>query len=193
MQYRRRHRRRHGDAALSQRRPARRSRRATSSRARPRRRCTRLNVRLGDRLLTAKIREKQQARIEYETAKQEGKTTALLEQHRPNVFQMNVANILPGDDVAVELRYTELLTPHDAVLRASSFRPSSARATTRRRAPPPARSGSRTPLPAGAAPSDRDVRSSRSRSTRRCRSRRSRSRSHDDRRREAATGEPRRQ
>lgn len=74
-----------------------------------------MNVRLGDRLLTAKIREKQQARIEYETAKQEGKTTALLEQHRPNVFEMNVANILPGDDVAVELRYTELLTPHDAL------------------------------------------------------------------------------
>ncbi len=74
-----------------------------------------LNVRLGERLLVAKIREKQQARIEYETAKQEGKTTALLEQHRPNVFEMNVANILPGDDVAVELRYTELLTPHDAL------------------------------------------------------------------------------
>jgi len=74
-----------------------------------------MNVRLGERLLIAKIREKQQARIEYEAAKQEGKTTTLLEQHRPNVFEMNVANILPGDEVAVELRYTELLTPHDAV------------------------------------------------------------------------------
>jgi len=74
-----------------------------------------MNVRLGERLLTAKIREKQQARIEYETARQEGKTTTLLEQHRPNVFEMNVANILPGDEVAVELRYTELLTPHDAI------------------------------------------------------------------------------
>ena len=73
-----------------------------------------MNVRLGERLLVAKIREKQQARIEYETAKKEGKTSALLEQHRPNVFEMNVANILPGDDVAVELRYTELLTPRDA-------------------------------------------------------------------------------
>ncbi len=73
-----------------------------------------MNVRLGERLLVAKIREKQQARIEYETAKKEGKTSALLEQHRPNVFEMNVANILPGDDVAVELRYTELLTAKDA-------------------------------------------------------------------------------
>ncbi|MGJ7581900.1 VIT and vWA domain-containing protein [Variovorax sp. RHLX14] len=71
-----------------------------------------LNVRLGDRLITAQIREKQQARIEYDVAKKEGKTAALLEQHLPNVFQMNVANILPGDDVKVELRYTELLVPN---------------------------------------------------------------------------------
>ncbi len=72
-----------------------------------------MNVRLADRLLTARIKEKQAARIEYEAAKKEGKTAALLEQHRPNVFEMNVANILPGDDVKVELRYTELLVPRD--------------------------------------------------------------------------------
>ncbi len=74
-----------------------------------------MSVRLGGRLLTARIKEKQQARVEYEAAKKEGKTSALLEQHRPNVFEMNVANILPGDDVAVELHYTELLTPADAL------------------------------------------------------------------------------
>jgi Ca-activated chloride channel family protein len=70
-----------------------------------------LNVRLADRLITAQIREKQQARIDYDAAKKEGRTAALLEQHLPNVFQMNVANILPGDEVKVELRYTELLVP----------------------------------------------------------------------------------
>ncbi|RZL89753.1 MAG: VWA domain-containing protein [Variovorax sp.] len=70
-----------------------------------------LDVRLGDRLITAQIREKQQARIEYDSAKKEGKTAALLEQHLPNVFQMNVANILQGDEVKVQLRYTELLVP----------------------------------------------------------------------------------
>jgi Ca-activated chloride channel homolog len=73
-----------------------------------------MNVRIGERLIVARIREKQQARIEYQTAKKEGKTTALLEQQRPNVFEMNVANVLPGDEVVVELRYTELLTPTDA-------------------------------------------------------------------------------
>lgn len=70
-----------------------------------------MNVRLADRLITANIREKQQARVDYDNAKKQGKTAALLEQHLPNVFQMNVANILPGDDVRVELRYTELLVP----------------------------------------------------------------------------------
>jgi Ca-activated chloride channel family protein len=73
-----------------------------------------MKVTLGERVLTARIKEKEQARIEYQQAKREGKTSALLEQRRPNIFEMNVANILPGDDVAVELRYTELLTPRDA-------------------------------------------------------------------------------
>ncbi len=72
-----------------------------------------MTVRIGGRVIVADIREKQRARIEYEAAKKEGKTSALLEQERPNVFAMNVANILPGDEVAVELRYTELLPPSD--------------------------------------------------------------------------------
>ncbi|MDM0014252.1 VIT and VWA domain-containing protein [Variovorax sp. J22P168] len=70
-----------------------------------------LDVRLGDRLITAQIREKAQARIDYDAARKEGRTAALLEQHLSNVFQMNVANILPGDEVKVRLRYTELLVP----------------------------------------------------------------------------------
>lgn len=70
-----------------------------------------MTVHIGERVLVANIREKQRARLEYEAAKKEGRTAALLDQHRPNVFQMNVANILPGDEVTVELRYTELLLP----------------------------------------------------------------------------------
>ena len=72
-----------------------------------------MTVSIGERVLAATIREKQRARLEYEAAKREGRTAALLDQHRPNVFQMNVAHILPGDEVTVELRYTELLLPTD--------------------------------------------------------------------------------
>lgn len=72
-----------------------------------------LTLHVGERVIEAQVREKQQAKAEYTQAKKEGKSAALLEQHRPNVFQMNVANILPGDEIQVELRYTELLVPTD--------------------------------------------------------------------------------
>ena len=74
-----------------------------------------MKMTIGERTITAKIREREQARREYEQAKQAGKSASLLEQHRTNVFQMNVANILPGDVIKVELKYTELLVPADSV------------------------------------------------------------------------------
>ena len=74
-----------------------------------------MKMTIGDRTITANIREREQARHEYNQAKQDGKSASLLEQHRPNVFQMNVANILPSDVIKVELKYTELLIPTDKV------------------------------------------------------------------------------
>ena len=74
-----------------------------------------MKMTIGDRVITAKIRKREEARREYEQAKQQGKSASLLEQQRPNVFQMNVANILPSDIITVELRYAELLTPTDRV------------------------------------------------------------------------------
>lgn len=76
-----------------------------------------MTVHLGERELRAQIREKQKAQEDYQQAKSAGKTAALLEQQRENVFQMNVANILPGDVVDVELRYTELLLPEAGTYR----------------------------------------------------------------------------
>ena len=74
-----------------------------------------MTVHIGERVIEANIREKEQARQEYEAARDEGKTAALLEEHLPNVFQMNMANIMPGDDVRVELHYTEMLVPQAGV------------------------------------------------------------------------------
>ena len=74
-----------------------------------------MKMTIGERIIVAKIRKREEARREYEQAKQEGKSASLLEQYRPNVFQMNVANILPADVIKVELKYTELLVPTDAV------------------------------------------------------------------------------
>lgn len=72
-----------------------------------------MTMTIGTRKLIAAIREREQARRDYEAARQAGQTASLLEQQRPNVFQMNVANIMPGDEIIVELKYTELLVPTD--------------------------------------------------------------------------------
>ena len=74
-----------------------------------------MQMTIGDRITVAEIQEKQQAKATYEKAKSEGKSASLLEQHRPNVFQMSIANILAGDTIIVELSYTELLTPENGI------------------------------------------------------------------------------
>lgn len=74
-----------------------------------------MTMKIGERLLVAEIQRREEARQTYEKAKSEGKTASLLEQERPNVFQMNVANILPGDIIEVEMKYTELLEPEDGI------------------------------------------------------------------------------
>ncbi len=70
---------------------------------------------IGNEMITAQIKEKEEAKVEYEEAKSEGKSASLMEQKRPNVFTMDVANIMPGDTVSIELHYTELLAPVENV------------------------------------------------------------------------------
>ncbi|MDH3409051.1 MAG: VIT domain-containing protein, partial [Gammaproteobacteria bacterium] len=62
---------------------------------------------VGDRFIEGEIREKEQARKEYEQAKQAGKKTSLVEQQRANLFTTSVANIGPGETVIVEIEYLE--------------------------------------------------------------------------------------
>lgn len=68
-----------------------------------------MKMEIGDKVITAKIKEKEEAKVEFEEAKSEGKSASLLEQQRPNVFNMSVANIMPGDVVRIELHYSELI------------------------------------------------------------------------------------
>jgi len=72
-----------------------------------------MTMQVGDQRIRARIREKQAAKKEFEAAREAGKSAALLEQQRPNVFTMNVANVLPQDEIRVELHYSELLVPTD--------------------------------------------------------------------------------
>jgi Ca-activated chloride channel family protein len=70
-----------------------------------------MTMTVGDVRIVARIKERETAKREFERAKAEGKSASLLEESRPNVFTMNIANVLPGDTIAVELKYTELLVP----------------------------------------------------------------------------------
>jgi Ca-activated chloride channel family protein len=72
-----------------------------------------MRMRIGARVIEARIDRKAKARADYDEAKVEGKRAALLEQHRSNVFTMNVANVMPGDRIEVELDYSELLVPRE--------------------------------------------------------------------------------
>ena len=74
-----------------------------------------MRMRIGDHMIVAQIKEREQAKAEYQQAVREGKSASLLEQSRPNVFSMSVGNILPGDTIEVELGYTELLVPEEGV------------------------------------------------------------------------------
>src|SRR5688572_17222702 len=74
-----------------------------------------MRMQLGNDIIVAKIKEREQAKQEFGKAKEEGKSASLLEQERPNVFSMSLANIMPQEQVEIELRYTELLVPTDNV------------------------------------------------------------------------------
>jgi len=74
-----------------------------------------MRMQLGNEIIVAKIKEREQAKKEFEQAKEEGKSASLLEQQRPNVFSMSLANIMPQEQVEIELRYTELLIPTENV------------------------------------------------------------------------------
>jgi Ca-activated chloride channel family protein len=53
------------------------------------------------------------ARRTYEEAKSAGYSTALVEQHKPNIFAQSIANIAPHETVKVKLTYVDLLQHRD--------------------------------------------------------------------------------
>ncbi|NOQ68347.1 VWA domain-containing protein [Patescibacteria group bacterium] len=68
-----------------------------------------MEMKVGQKIIKSQIKTREEAKRIYEQAKEEGKRTGLLEQERPNIFTQSVANILPGDEITVIIRYTEEL------------------------------------------------------------------------------------
>lgn len=68
---------------------------------------------VGDRRIRGVVREREQARQIYDNAKRQGFVASLLQQDRPNVFTQAVANIEPGNQVEINIRYFNTLTYGD--------------------------------------------------------------------------------
>ncbi|MGA8808057.1 MAG: marine proteobacterial sortase target protein [Thermoanaerobaculia bacterium] len=67
-----------------------------------------LKMTIGSRVIVGEIREREQARKEYEQAKSEGRKAALVEQQRPNVFTTSVSSMMLDEDAIIEIAYQEM-------------------------------------------------------------------------------------
>ncbi|MBE9127899.1 MULTISPECIES: VIT domain-containing protein [unclassified Coleofasciculus] len=68
-----------------------------------------MEIRIGDRIIKGNIKKRQEAVAIYEQAKKRGRTAGLLEQERDNIFTQSLANIKPGEQIDVIIRYTDSL------------------------------------------------------------------------------------
>ncbi len=68
-----------------------------------------MEIRIGDRIIKGNIKKRQEAVAIYEQAKKQGRTAGLLEQERANIFTQSLANIQPGEQIDVIIRYTDSL------------------------------------------------------------------------------------
>ena len=71
-----------------------------------------MEMEVNGRTIKAVVKEKEEAKEVFEAAKKAGKSASLMEHHRPNVFQMSLANIQPNSSVFVRFKYTETLLPY---------------------------------------------------------------------------------
>jgi len=68
-----------------------------------------MEIKIGNLVIKGNIRKRAEAKEIYAQAKQEGKTAGLLEQERDNIFTQSLANIQPGEQIDVTIRYTNSL------------------------------------------------------------------------------------
>ncbi|MEH2079609.1 MAG: VIT and VWA domain-containing protein [Nostoc sp.] len=68
-----------------------------------------MEIKIGNCTIIGNIKKREEAVAIYEKVKQEGRTVGLLEQERDNIFTQSLANIKPGEQIDVTIRYTESL------------------------------------------------------------------------------------
>ncbi|CAG0903210.1 unnamed protein product [Cyprideis torosa] len=76
-----------------------------------------MEIEINERKIVAEAQEIKKAEARYEEAKKAGKTAAILKRQRPNALEINIANILPKDQIKVRLKYTRVLVPEKDVFK----------------------------------------------------------------------------
>ena len=69
---------------------------------------TGVRVRFGDVEIEADLRDREEAEADYQEAKRQGRQAALATRESPDVFTLQVAGLLPDQDVTVETSYVQL-------------------------------------------------------------------------------------
>lgn len=72
-----------------------------------------MDLHVGARAIHGTIQRRAEARQTYQRARARGRTAALLEQERPNLFRQAVANIRPGEPLRVVLRFAQTVPWRD--------------------------------------------------------------------------------
>ena len=65
---------------------------------------------IGERRIRGIIRERKEAEQIYQEAKRQGYVASLLTEERPNIFAQSVANIEPGQEIDVNIKYIHTLS-----------------------------------------------------------------------------------
>ena len=68
-----------------------------------------MKMTIGQKVIVAEIKEKQQAEAIYQAANQQGVKTSLLSQNKANVFTTKIANIKAGEIVEISIEYQQLV------------------------------------------------------------------------------------
>jgi Ca-activated chloride channel homolog len=74
-----------------------------------------LKIISGNHVIVGEVKEKQIAKVIYETAKSNGEAASLLEQDRPNMFTNSIANIGPHEKVVVQIEYQQTIAQSSGI------------------------------------------------------------------------------
>lgn len=72
-----------------------------------------MQMKVGTRVIKGSIKKREEARQIYDQARANGYVASLLDQERTNIFTQSVANIEPGKEIEITIKYIETL-PYEA-------------------------------------------------------------------------------